>query len=42
VGVVPGAQLGAKLSNKFRGPGIIRSLAVALGLVGIRLLIGVL
>ena len=41
VGVVPGAQLGAKLSNKFRGPGIIRSLAVALAVVGVRLLIGV-
>jgi len=42
IGVVPGAQVGARLSNRFRGPGIIRSLAVALGVLGIRLLAGAL
>jgi uncharacterized membrane protein YfcA len=39
VGVMPGAQLGAKLSSRCHGDWIIRGLAVALGLVGIRLLI---
>jgi uncharacterized membrane protein YfcA len=39
VGVLFGAQLGAKLSNKFHGVWIIRSLAIALGLVGIRIFI---
>lgn len=38
-GVLFGAQLGAKLSNRFHGVWIIRSLAIALGLVGIRILI---
>ncbi len=38
-GVIFGAQLGAKLSKKIHGNLIIRSLAVALGLVGIRILI---
>jgi hypothetical protein len=41
IGVVPGAQAGARLSSRVRGPGIIRALALALALVGIRLLIGV-
>lgn len=39
IGVLFGAQLGARLSNRFHGVWIIRSLAVALGLVGIRILI---
>lgn len=39
IGVLPGAQLGAKLSNRVQGQWIIRSLAVALALVGIRLLL---
>jgi uncharacterized membrane protein YfcA len=39
-GVVPGAQIGAVLSNRLKGPLIIRLLALALGLVGLRLLIG--
>jgi uncharacterized protein len=39
IGVLFGAQLGARLSNKFHGVWIIRSLAIALGLVGIRILI---
>ncbi|WP_010243436.1 sulfite exporter TauE/SafE family protein [Acetivibrio cellulolyticus] len=38
-GVLFGAQLGARLSNRFNGIWIIRSLAIALGLVGIRILI---
>lgn len=42
LGVVPGAQLGARLSNRIHGRGIIRALAVALGLVGVRLLVGAL
>jgi uncharacterized membrane protein YfcA len=37
VGVVAGAQLGARLSSRIRGPWIIRALALALGLAGIRL-----
>jgi uncharacterized protein len=37
-GVVLGAQVGAHLSRFMRGDWIIRSLAVALGLVGIRIL----
>lgn len=36
LGAVVGAQFGARLSNKIHGPGIIRALAIALGLVGIR------
>ncbi len=39
VGVLLGAQLGAYFSKRVRSAWIIRSLAVALGLVGIRILI---
>lgn len=38
VGVVPGAQLGARLAQRFHGPMIARLLAVALVIVGTRLL----
>jgi len=38
IGVVPGAQIGAWLSHKFKSHTIIRVLAVCLGLVGIRIL----
>jgi uncharacterized membrane protein YfcA len=38
VGVVPGAQLGARLAQRFRGPHIARLLAAALVVVGARLL----
>ena len=38
IGVVLGAQIGARLSDKVRGPWIIRALAMALGLVGLRIL----
>jgi len=38
IGVVLGAQIGARLSEKFQGSWIIRSLAVALGIVGLRIL----
>lgn len=41
IGVVAGAQLGAVLSNHLRGGWIIRSLAVALGLVGVRIIMQV-
>lgn len=41
LGVVVGAQVGAHLSQVIRGKWIIRSLAVALGLVGVRILIQV-
>ena len=37
IGVLFGAQLGARLSNRIQGKVIIRSLAAALGLVGIRI-----
>lgn len=37
LGAVAGAQIGAKLSTKVHGTGIIRALAVALGIVGIRI-----
>jgi uncharacterized membrane protein YfcA len=37
IGVIFGAQLGAKLSKKIHGVAIIKSLAVALALVGIRI-----
>lgn len=37
LGAVPGAQLGARLSNRLQGALIIRALAVALVLVGARL-----
>lgn len=39
IGVVLGAQIGARLSEKVRGNWIIRGLAMALGLVGLRILI---
>ena len=39
IGVLIGAQLGALLSNRVGGIWIIRGLAIALGLVGIRILI---
>jgi len=39
IGVLLGAPIGAQLSNRIQGPWIIRSLALALGLVGIRILI---
>jgi uncharacterized membrane protein YfcA len=42
IGVVLGAQIGARLSEKLQGGWIIRSLAVALGLVGLRILVGAL
>jgi len=41
IGVVLGAQIGARLSQMIKGNWIIRSLAIALGLVGIRILIKV-
>lgn len=39
IGVIFGAQLGARLSKKIHGVWIIRGLAIALGLVGIRILL---
>jgi len=42
VGVLLGAQLGARLSSKIHGTWIIRGQAIALGAVGVRLLIMVL
>jgi uncharacterized membrane protein YfcA len=39
VGVLIGAQLGAYFSNRIKAAWIIRSLAVALGLVGVRILV---
>jgi len=38
IGVVLGAQIGARLSNKVHGRWIIRGLAMALGIVGLRIL----
>jgi uncharacterized membrane protein YfcA len=38
LGAVLGAQAGARLSRRIHGDSIIRSLAVALGLVGVRLI----
>jgi uncharacterized membrane protein YfcA len=38
IGAVLGAQVGAKLSQRIHGDWIIRSLAIALGLVGLRLI----
>jgi uncharacterized membrane protein YfcA len=38
VGVVPGAQIGARLAQRFHGPAIARMLALALVIVGGRLL----
>ena len=37
IGVVVGAPLGAQLSNRIQGPWIVRGLAVALGLAGVRI-----
>lgn len=42
IGIIPGAQIGAKLSHRIHGKTIIRSLAVCLILVGIRILFGAL
>jgi uncharacterized protein len=39
IGVVIGAQVGARLSTRIHGQWILRGLAVALGLVGIRVLV---
>ncbi|MCU0914591.1 MAG: sulfite exporter TauE/SafE family protein [Planctomycetes bacterium] len=39
MGAVAGAQIGARLSTRMHGHWILRSLAVALGLVGVRILI---
>lgn len=39
IGVVLGAQIGARLSGKVQGGWIIRGLAIALALVGVRILI---
>lgn len=38
IGVIPGAQLGAYLSRRIKGKTIIRGLALALAVVGIRIL----
>lgn len=40
IGVIAGAQLGAFLSHRIHGATIIRALALCLGLVGIRILLG--
>jgi hypothetical protein len=40
VGVIAGAQVGARLSSRVHGVWIMRSLAVALGFVGLRILLG--
>ncbi len=42
IGVIVGAQIGAILSNRVKGPFIIRSLAVALGIAGIRIFLSIL
>jgi uncharacterized membrane protein YfcA len=39
IGAIIGAQVGANLSRRLRGNWIIKSLAIALGLVGVRLLV---
>jgi uncharacterized protein len=39
IGVLIGAQIGARLSQRVHGAWILRSLAVALGLVGVRILL---
>jgi uncharacterized membrane protein YfcA len=39
IGVLIGAQLGARLSNRIHGDWIMRGLAIALGFVGIRILV---
>lgn len=38
IGVLLGAQVGARLSEKIKGSWIIRGLAIALGVVGLRIL----
>jgi uncharacterized membrane protein YfcA len=38
MGVLIGAQFGAYLSNRVKGPWIIRALALAVAIVGIRML----
>jgi hypothetical protein len=38
IGVIPGAQIGARLAQRFHGPAIARLLATALIIVGGRLL----
>lgn len=38
-GVIPGAQVGARLAQRFKGPVIVRLLAVALFALGVRLLL---
>ncbi|MSQ61501.1 MAG: sulfite exporter TauE/SafE family protein [Dehalococcoidia bacterium] len=38
IGVIPGAQVGARLAQQFRGTGIVRLLTVALAVLGLRLL----
>jgi uncharacterized membrane protein YfcA len=37
IGVILGAPIGAQVSNRIQGPWIVRSLAVALGLAGVRI-----
>jgi uncharacterized membrane protein YfcA len=39
VGVLLGAQLGAQFSSRIKAVWIIRSLALALGVVGVRILV---
>jgi uncharacterized membrane protein YfcA len=39
IGVLLGAPVGAYLSGRIRGSWIIRSLAVALGVVGVRIMV---
>lgn len=39
IGVVPGAQIGALLSKRLKGKIIVRSLAICLGIVGVRILL---
>jgi uncharacterized protein len=39
IGVIPGAQLGARLSSRLHGKWIVRGLAFALAVVGLRLLL---
>jgi uncharacterized protein len=38
-GAIPGAQVGARLTSRFRGPTLARLLVVALTIVGVRLLL---
>ena len=39
IGVLLGSPVGAQLSSRLHGPWIIRGLALALGLVGVRIAI---